>query len=488
MASEQFSIFDFSDMQYKINPKKKIRLIELFAGIGAQCKALEVLGANFESYKIAERSKESIKAYTYIHHYDEIKKCTSKDIINFKGISRDYNSPMTDDQLNRLKDDEKILLSNCIKISHNLVDISSVKGEDLNIVDTDKYEYIMTYSFPCGLRGEKIKVEDGYKNIEAVKVGDYVLTHTNTYNKVLKTMTRTTQGYYKIKYLGGESLLTSEHPLYVYRDSKFQWVKVKDLKLTDRVSFNVNTKEVDVDLSKEYLWLLGRYVADGWVNKYLSNSVEFAIGNNKEKEFLNNIPSTFRDRFKKYQKSCIEYRIADKELKNYCLQFGQGAGNKKIPEWIFNLPKNKLQSFFEGYISGDGHIRMKGNSKEIMFSTTSFELYLGLQSIIAKLYSKICSMFIRKDYRKATFNDTYNCQLVLSNKLTFQERIDDKITTRIRNIEYIDELVDVFNFEVENDNSYTINNIIVHNCQDLSLAGKLSGMKENSGTRSSLLW
>ena len=147
MSSEQFSIFDFSDMQYKIT--KPIRLIEFFAGIGAQSKALEVLGANFESYKIAERSKESIKAYTYIHHYEEIKNCTDKEIINLQGISRDYNAPMTDEQLDRLKDDEKILLSNCIKKSHNLIDISSVKGEDLNIVDTDKYEYILTYSFPC---------------------------------------------------------------------------------------------------------------------------------------------------------------------------------------------------------------------------------------------------------------------------------------------------------------------------------------------------
>lgn len=147
MASEQFSIFAFSDSQYRIT--KPIRLIEFFAGIGAQSKALEVLGTNFENYKIAEWSKESIKAYTYIHHYEEIKNCTDKEIINLQGISRDYNVPMTDEQLDRLKDDEKILLSNCIKKSHNLIDISSVEGEDLNIVDTDKYEYILTYSFPC---------------------------------------------------------------------------------------------------------------------------------------------------------------------------------------------------------------------------------------------------------------------------------------------------------------------------------------------------
>ena len=484
--NEQLDLFGFAPSQYII--KKPIRLIELFADIGAQSKALEVLKANFESYKIAEWSKESIKAYTYIHHYEEIKNCNDKEINSLSGISRNYNEPMTKEQINNLKEDEKILLTNCKKITHNLIDISKVKGEDLNIVDTDKYEYVLTFSFPCGLKGEKIKTKAGYKNIEDVKVGDYVLTHTNTYKKVVKTMTRQTQGYYKIKYLGGESLLTSEHPLYVYRDSKFQWVKVKDLTLSDRVSFNINNKEIDVDLSNEYLWLLGRYVADGWVNKYHYNSVDFAIGNKKEDEFLKNIPQDFKENFKKTQKSCLDYRIADKELKQYCLQFGQGAKNKKIPEWVLNLPKSKLQSFFDGYISGDGHVRMKGKSKEIMFSTVSFELFLGLQLIVAKLYSRICSMYVRKDNRKETFNDTYNCQVIPSSSSTCQEVIEDKIVTRISKIEYIDELVDVFNFEVETDNSYTINNIIVHNCQDLSLAGKLGGMEEDSGTRSSLLW
>ena len=34
---------------------------------------------------------------------------------------------------------------------------------------------------------------------------------------------------------------------------------------------------------------------------------------------------------------------------------------------------------------------------------------------------------------------------------------------------------DVYNIEVEEDNSYTANNAIVHNCQDFSLAGKQKG-------------
>lgn len=160
--NEQLDLFGFAPSQYII--KKPIRLIELFAGIGAQSKALEVLKANFESYKIAEWSKESIKAYTYIHHYEEIKNCNDKEINSLSGISRNYNEPMTKEQINNLKEDEKILLTNCKKITHNLIDISKVKGEDLNIVDTDKYEYVLTFSFPCtdlSLAGKGLGMEEG---------------------------------------------------------------------------------------------------------------------------------------------------------------------------------------------------------------------------------------------------------------------------------------------------------------------------------------
>ena len=52
---EQTSIFDFINKDYKIT--KPIRLIELFAGIGSQAKALERLGANFEHYRVVEFDK-----------------------------------------------------------------------------------------------------------------------------------------------------------------------------------------------------------------------------------------------------------------------------------------------------------------------------------------------------------------------------------------------------------------------------------------------
>ena len=96
----QTNLFEMMYEPYKIT--KPIRLIELFGGIGSQAKALENLNANFEHYRLIEFDKYPVASYNAIHgtHFEP-------------------------------------------------KDITKIKAEDLGIVETDKYEYIMTYSFPC---------------------------------------------------------------------------------------------------------------------------------------------------------------------------------------------------------------------------------------------------------------------------------------------------------------------------------------------------
>lgn len=100
MIVEQINIFEISKPKYKI--KKPIRLIELFAGIGSQAKALKNIGANFEHYRVIEFDEYAIASYNAIHG------------TNFAPL-----------------------------------DITKITAKDLGIVETDKYDYIMTYSFPC---------------------------------------------------------------------------------------------------------------------------------------------------------------------------------------------------------------------------------------------------------------------------------------------------------------------------------------------------
>lgn len=148
------SFFDIIYPKYKI--KKPIRLIELFAGYGSQALALKYLGANFEHWKICEWAVKSIQAYKDIHftniNYDfsgNLTKEILSDILCNLGISNNYNEPMTKQQILKINENKLKQIYNNIIITNNLVNIQKVKGKDLEIEEKDKYDYIMTYSFPC---------------------------------------------------------------------------------------------------------------------------------------------------------------------------------------------------------------------------------------------------------------------------------------------------------------------------------------------------
>lgn len=66
------------------NKNNPIRLIELFAGIGSQAKALKNLGINFEHWCICEFDESAVKAYNAVHgttfEPSDITKITAKNL------------------------------------------------------------------------------------------------------------------------------------------------------------------------------------------------------------------------------------------------------------------------------------------------------------------------------------------------------------------------------------------------------------------------
>jgi DNA (cytosine-5)-methyltransferase 1 len=115
MEYEQKGLFDEEYPKYRID--KPIRLITTFSGIGSQEMALKRLGVDFEIYKAVEFDEFAIKSYNAIHG------------TNFPAL-----------------------------------DIRNVHGSDLEIVDRDKYCYILFYSWPCtdlSLAGKQAGMEEG---------------------------------------------------------------------------------------------------------------------------------------------------------------------------------------------------------------------------------------------------------------------------------------------------------------------------------------
>ena len=149
----QISFFD-GNKEFKFS--HPIRLIELFAGYGSQASALERLGIKFEHWQICEWAIKSIQAYKDNHFpndntdYSKIYKIEHiYKLLAEWGISANYNNPLSYEQIKRLGESQCRKIFNNIVTTHNLVNISRVKGENLKIIETDRYDYVLTYSFPC---------------------------------------------------------------------------------------------------------------------------------------------------------------------------------------------------------------------------------------------------------------------------------------------------------------------------------------------------
>jgi DNA (cytosine-5)-methyltransferase 1 len=150
---ESVNLFDGHIPYYKIT--KPVRLIELFAGIGSQHQALKNLGVKIDRSTIVEWQVNSIQAYNDIHirKYDDWTQGITKEELAYRlnqlGVSIDYNEPVKLESLMRKGEEWLRNVYNNIINTNNKVNIMSVKGSHLNIIETDKYDYILTYSFPC---------------------------------------------------------------------------------------------------------------------------------------------------------------------------------------------------------------------------------------------------------------------------------------------------------------------------------------------------
>ena len=129
----------------------KLRLIELFSGVGAQASALERLGVDFEHWITSDWEVNAVASYNAIHikdYTDYSKTLTPEWLAKYLyniGVSTDGKNPMTLQQIERKG--EKWLretYSNFIA-TNNIGSVVNAHGSDLEIEETDKYTYLLTY-------------------------------------------------------------------------------------------------------------------------------------------------------------------------------------------------------------------------------------------------------------------------------------------------------------------------------------------------------
>ena len=445
-------------------PSKPIRLLSLFSGIGAFEKALDRENIPYELASFCEIDKFAVKSYCAVH-----------------GVLEDKN----------------------------LGDISKV--DTSNIPDCD----LISYGYPCVTGDTLIATAGGYKQIKEIKEGEMVLTHANEYKKVERFIPQGKKEIWHINAMGTHGIDTTENHRY-YARKKYRkghlgirtftepaWVECKNLNNNYYLGTPVNNNNIpfedssiDLDFTDDTLWYLaGRYLGDGWTRERKDRAtnvcgVVICCGKHKSNDFEKKIDNKYHYT-KSETRTTINYIFSSIAMAKLFSMMGHGAANKEIPPCFIDMPVEYLRKVMEGYFDSDG-AKTQGLYK---ITTVSPKLVYSAAQAISKVYHRPVSVYTTKrpstcviEGRIVNQRDTY--QLTFKPNANKQDKAfyeDGYIWFPIRSVTNTHEMKDVYDITVEAHHSFVANNCMAHNCQDISVAGKMAGIVEGE-TRSGLLY
>lgn len=439
-----------------------MKFIDFFAGIGGFRRGMELAG--HECVGFCEFDKFATASYTSMHLLTQ--------------EQREFLDKMP------LKQRQKEILKEEYRNGEWYAnDIRRVYAGDIPKADC------WCFGFPCFVRGTYILTEKGYIPIENVSVGDRVLTHKGRWKTVTSVMQRDNARIWNVNGFGIlPTGTTAEHPYYVTRVSEpIEFKPVKELN-DSYYSTMVLPDEEPNKYSKEIWWIIGRYIADGWrvrrQDRPRGGKIVFAVSDKKREEFEHrlseaNLHGTYTE-----ERTCGKYHVCNNQLYEYLGIFGEYAYEKRIPREALCLPREKAEYFYNGYMSGDGR-----NDKEEATSTSA-AVILGMCIIAQRLGKPVPAVYYTKRDSKCTIEgreckqrDT--CTFRISNKSVKGYYRGRYVCRKLYQPTESDQYETVYNLSVEEDESYIANGAIVHNCQDISVAGKQVGFQ---GNRSSLFF
>ncbi|TFZ81245.1 DNA cytosine methyltransferase [Candidatus Macondimonas diazotrophica] len=387
---------------------------------------------------------------------------------------------------------------------------------------------VWTGSCPCFPEGTLVLTKRGYIPIESVKVGDNVLTHKGRWRSV-QAIGSDEADMVLVKGQGHWGLLTTaNHPFLTGSDewtaagslAGKRWRTVaavppsqipqiennrgvilergrwratgwKDgrtvylgrfksyddaVRCRERalIQGRINARGADgADATTlGFARFLGYWLGDGWTSK----DTVFLCGARGDAPILSEImteagltcsPSI--------ERTSARARCGSKSLVRWLSEhFGATASGKRIPAWVHGAPPEWRREFLRGYQEADGH-REPGVER---FTTISRAIAVGVR------------VLLNQDGRSASiaWHQTKSRAIQGRNvstaggfyRITAYERSRSFSFNDLHGIGYVRTVKTagrgtVFNIAVEEDESYTADGIIVHNCQPFSTAGKNKG-------------
>jgi site-specific DNA-cytosine methylase len=376
------------------------------------------------------------------------------------------------------------------------------------------------FSPDCFPAGTMVLTRDGYRAIEEIQAGDEVLTHRLRWKKVTETH-QTTKPVLTLRGHGHPGLTVShEHPFYARQRPAPVWNN-------DRRSYEWNLNEPrwapasmldrgwywgtprqfppseapavggrGMMVDESLMWLAGRYLGDGWSRITETRAELVIICGKHEHQTLratleawprqgyraghNELAWHWREVETAYQGS-TNHRGLVEWLRSH---FGHGAGTKTVPAWALGLSDHLRRALLQGYLSADGN---RDHAKAFVeCNTISKALAFGIKALANSL-GHTAGIYLNSN------NTTTIEGRIVSAQPIYKLRWRDEVSalheqTRTENgIEWcpIREQSDtgqsatVYNIGVEDDESYIVEGIIVHNCKHFSKAKGSQPVKRN---------
>lgn len=376
-------------------------------------------------------------------------------------------------------------------------------------------------SMGCFVAGTMITMADGTrKKIEEIEIGDCVLTAEGRGRRVTELHRRPYTGAGVT--LRGEALesvtATANHPYLVVaredvrkKDSAGafrwapdpravpRWVEAGCLdKDAHLLLVPIDREELTPDyVTRAFARLFGYYMAEGHIifKKGEPYAVQYSVHRDDAihaeiaelcADFgTENPPATFHVRATEYSRSIL---VCDPLLAQLCMEHGgTGARTKSLSQSAMQWRLDMQREMLGAYANGDGHgISVGPQTGTLKLSTANRCLAeqwvqishrLGLIPSIQCLTHKAGKGFSRTDtheyvlhYGKSFAQELRGvcAKVVDAGDFTVKRSraiVGDYVAVPIRDLERLELACEVFNFEVEEDETYTAGWVAVHNCK-----------------------
>lgn len=286
----------------------------------------------------------------------------------------------------------------------------------------------------CFTGNTNILTENGYKKIRDIKVGDLVMTHNNRLRKVIRTYpVRYANDFWRLNYgrkgrFDQTLTATSEHPILIERNGKKDWVPIKEVIPGDFIFVTPNKCEITGEVIPYWL-------------KLSKNA------NPMHKKEVRDKLSKTKGGFKKVRASSGSGFI---HMKNDIIPFCEEMkkeGWKIVPVGADVIPD--AVGFKDGKIVLFELEKRKGKTlefKQNKYKDNTINNFIDeVRWIDLSENKEQPRPFYEEDVSGFVKVEVLSCEAV-------------DISERKRKTEK------VYNFEVEEDNSYVAGNVVVHNC------------------------